>query len=42
MPDEAWARRGIASGKEFTVRALAYMTVGHATHHSLILRERYL
>jgi hypothetical protein len=42
MPDEAWDRRGIASGKEFSVRALAYMTVGHVTHHLQILRERYL
>jgi hypothetical protein len=42
MPDEAWARRGIASGKEFTVRALAFMTAGHVTHHERILRERYL
>ena len=42
MPDEAWARRGTASGKEFTVRALAYMTAGHLTHHERILRERYL
>jgi hypothetical protein len=42
MPDEAWGRRGIASGKEFSVRALAYMTVGHVIHHVQILRERYL
>ena len=42
LPDEAWDRRGIASGKPFTVRALAYMTAGHLTHHLIILRERYL
>ena len=42
MPDDAWDRRGIASGKEVTVRALAYMTAGHVAHHVGILRERYL
>jgi len=42
LPPEAWARRGIASGNPFTVRALAYLTAGHAAHHSQILRERYL
>lgn len=42
LPDEAWARRGIASGNPFTVRALAYMCVGHVTHHVRILRDRYL
>ncbi|HEY2014604.1 MAG TPA: DinB family protein [Bryobacteraceae bacterium] len=42
MPDEAWTRKGIASGNPFTVRALAYLTAGHVTHHVAILRERYL
>lgn len=42
LPEEAWARRGIASDNPFTVRALAYMCVGHVTHHTKILRERYL
>ena len=42
MPDEAWSRRGVASGKEVTVRALAYITAGHVAHHLGILRERYL
>lgn len=42
LPAEAWARRGVASGREFTVRALAYITAGHCTHHLRILRERYL
>ena len=42
MPDDAWSRRGIASGNPFTVRALAYMTAGHLTHHLKILREKYL
>jgi uncharacterized damage-inducible protein DinB len=42
LPDEAWAKRGIASGYSFTVRALAHIAAGHVTHHMRILRERYL
>jgi len=42
LPAEAWERRGIASDNPFTVRALAYMCVGHVIHHTTILRERYL
>jgi hypothetical protein len=42
LPDAAWTRRGVASGNPFTVRALAYITAGHVTHHLRILKERYL
>lgn len=42
LPAEAWGRRGIASGNPFTVRALAYIAAGHVTHHTAILRTRYL
>ena len=42
VPDDAWDRRGIASGYSFTVRALAYITTGHTAHHVNILRQRYL
>lgn len=42
LPNEAWDRRGTASGNPFSVRALAYMTAGHVTHHDKILREKYL
>ena len=41
LPDEAWGQSGIASNKEVSVRALAYITAGHARHHLQILRERY-
>jgi hypothetical protein len=41
LSDTAWARRGTASGKEVTVRALAFMTAGHELHHQQILEERY-
>ena len=42
LPQDAWPRRGIASGNPFTVRALAYMTAGHLIHHMEILKARYL
>jgi hypothetical protein len=42
LPPDAWVRRGVASGNPFTVRALAYITAGHVTHHARILRSRYL
>ena len=41
LPDDAWSRRGIASGYPFSVRALAYVCAGHVTHHQKILREQY-
>jgi uncharacterized damage-inducible protein DinB len=42
MPRDAWTRSGVASDNPFTVRALAFLTAGHTTHHVRILRERYL
>ncbi len=42
LSPEAWARRGIASDNEVTVRALAYIIAGHEAHHLRVLRERYL
>ncbi len=37
---DAWARRGEANGNPVTVRALAYIIVGHTRHHVAILRNR--
>ena len=42
LSPEAWARRGIASDNEVTVRALAYIIAGHEAHHVGVLKERYL
>jgi hypothetical protein len=42
LPAEAWTRKGTASGKAVSVRALAYIMAGHVRHHLRILRERYL
>ncbi len=41
LPLSAWERRGQASGKSISTRALAYIMVGHVTHHLAVLRERY-
>jgi DinB superfamily len=42
LPEEAWPRKGVASGNPVTVRALAYIIAGHLSHHIAILQERYL
>jgi DinB family protein len=41
LNDEAWSRRGVASNKEVTARAMAYIVAGHELHHRNILIERY-
>ena len=42
LPADSVTRRGTASGKEVSVRGLAWIIAGHAAHHLGILRERYL
>lgn len=42
LPEGADVLKGNANGKDVTVRALAYMMVGHIRHHLNIIRERYL
>lgn len=42
LTDEAWTRTGTASDVPVSVRALAYIMVGHIRHHLNILRERYM
>ncbi len=41
LQDEDWRRQGTASNNPTTVRALAFITVGHLRHHLNILRDRY-
>jgi uncharacterized damage-inducible protein DinB len=41
LPQESWTRRGMANGQPISARALAYIIVGHVTHHIGTLRERY-
>jgi len=38
---DAWRRRGTASGKPVSVRALGFTIPGHERHHVEILRTRY-
>lgn len=38
----ALTRRGTASGKQVSVRALAYIIAGHERHHVEILKTKYL
>jgi len=42
LSEEAWKRSGVASDNPISVRALAYILLGHERHHLRILRERYL
>ena len=42
LTEEAWLRTGTASDATVSVRALAFIMVGHVRHHENILRERYL
>lgn len=42
LSEEAWTRKGVASGNPFTVRACAFIVAGHVAHHMAILREKYL
>ena len=40
LPAAAWDRAGKASDNHLSVRALAYILVGHTRHHGAILRKR--
>jgi uncharacterized damage-inducible protein DinB len=39
--EEAWSKRGVASQRPVTVRALGFITAGHQIHHRMILEELY-
>ena len=39
---EAWQRTGTASDNPISVRAIAFIILGHERHHLRVLRERYL
>jgi hypothetical protein len=40
LKPDAWGLRGVADGKEVTVRAIAYILVGHIIHHLDIIKKR--
>ena len=41
IPESDWLERGIAVGNLISARALAYIILGHASHHMGVLRDRY-
>ena len=41
LPEDSLPRRGVARGNSVSVRALAWVTAGHACHHLDVLKERY-
>ncbi len=41
LTDEQWIRHGTASDAAVSVRALAFIMVGHVRHHTNVLKERY-
>jgi DinB superfamily len=42
LSEEAWSRTGVASENEISVRAIAFILVGHIRHHVKVLEEKYL
>lgn len=42
LKETDWTRMGTASGNPVSVRALAYIMIGHVRHHINIMRDRYL
>jgi hypothetical protein len=42
LPSEAWERTGTVSGATVSVRAVAYLMVGHERHHLRVIQEKYL
>jgi hypothetical protein len=41
LDEAAWTRMGMANGAPVSVRALAFIMVGHVRHHMGVLREQY-
>ncbi len=42
LPETAWDRTGEVNGNPISVRAIAYLMLGHERHHNEIVRSRYL
>ncbi|MHC5112124.1 MAG: DinB family protein [Planctomycetota bacterium] len=40
IPEAAWSQAGTADGNLISVRAIAYILVGHVIHHLEIIRKR--
>lgn len=41
LTQDAWMRKGVASGNPFTVRSVAYIIAGHELHHLGVLKTQY-
>jgi hypothetical protein len=41
FPEQAWLRRGSASGHPISVRSLAFVIAGHTRHHLQVVDARY-
>lgn len=41
FPEEAWTRSGTVNNAPVSMRALAWITAGHAMHHLAVLRDHY-
>jgi uncharacterized damage-inducible protein DinB len=42
LPEDAWDRTGTVGGMSISVRAIAYLMLGHERHHLAIIQSRYL
>ena len=42
LSEDQMGRKGIASGAEFSVKALGYIISGHLLHHLEVIREKYV
>jgi hypothetical protein len=42
LSPEAWLRKGVANQNPISVRALAWVMVGHVRHHIAVLEQHYL
>jgi DinB superfamily len=42
LSPEAWPRTGVANQSPISVRALAWVMVGHVRHHMAVLEQHYL
>lgn len=42
VSDDLWLQTGVANGLPMSLRAQAYVLLGHFKHHLTILKERYL
>jgi len=42
VAEDQWMFEGVSDGKSFTLRAMAYIIVGHVNHHLTVLKDKYL